>query len=457
MQRLTGTLLAALWLWAMPVASDAAVKVERMKVRGVSGLVADDAHVPAFDVTLVLQGAGSASDPVGKEGLARAAAAMLMEGAGDYGDDAFHQMLESHAIEMSAAASEDALTIHFKSLSEQADVAFDLLAAVLAHPRLESGQLEQVKQRMLVAVRRMKESPVQQAQQAWNMLAFGDHPYGRLPLGSQASIEAITSEDVKQWLTQHLGKDQLLFAVAGDVSSLGLKDRLSKLFATLPDEAPGAMVAPPITLVASGKEVEVTMDVPQAVVVFGRQGVARSDPNFYAAYLLNQVVGGMSLTSRLGHEMREKRGLTYGVDTALEAMQSAQLWVGSFATRADRLEEAQRVFEETLRAVAEHGVSEQEFEQAKQYVLGSFPLGLDSNEALSGYLVGMQLYHLGDDYLEKRNQYFQAVTLADVNRLAASMFDPDRLIIARVGPRGVPQTKSEDKPIKATAPEAIER
>lgn len=430
-----------IWWWAvpmvvLPVMAQAAIHITPVKSAGVTAWLVEDAHIPAFHLTMTFTQAGSASDPKDKQGLANLAASMLMEGTNKRDDEAFHQALESRAISMDVSVSADALTIEMESLSEHEEEAFGLLREMLQQPRLAEASLTQVKERVAGQIRRLAESPDAVASQQWMKLAYGDHPYAQQRLGTPDSLSAITVADIGEFLQGQLAKDQVVVAAVGDIDAEKLKHRLHGLLAKLPDSQARPIAIAPIELKQSGSWQDVTMEVPQTIIHFGTQGVKRTDPRFYQAYVMNQIVGGATMTSRLGSEVREKRGLTYGINTGLSTLSQSDLWVGAFATRADQAGTAMKVVQETLGTMAEKGVTQTEFDQAMGYILGSFPLMLDSNAGIANYLIAMQVNHLGIDYFDKRDDYFHQVTLSQVNAMAKQMLDPNHLIVVKVGPKG---------------------
>jgi len=184
-------------------------------------------------------------------------------------------------------------------------------------------------------------------------------------------------------------------------------------------------------------------DVPQSVAVFGQGGIDRDDPDFYAAYVLNYIFGGGGFASRLTEEVREKRGLAYGVSTYLNTLEHSAVWQGQVATQNERVAESLHLIRDEWRRMAETGPIAEELSDAKTYLTGSFPLRLTSTGSLAGFLVDIQLQELGIDYVEKRNGLIESVTLDDVKRVAARLMTPDRLSFVIVGrPKGIEPTRA---------------
>ncbi len=194
--------------------------------------------------------------------------------------------------------------------------------------------------------------------------------------------------------------------------------------APMPDEA---------KLGLTGGVTVVSFDTPQSVVSFGEAGIKRDDPDFFAAYVLNHVLGGQGFAARLMNEVREKRGLTYGVGSYLVPMNHAETWQGSFASANEKVAEAISVIRDVWADVAKNGVTQEELDAAKTYLTGSFPLRFDGNGKIANILVGMMSEGLPASYVNDRNGYVEAVTLDDVKRVAARLMKPDGLRFVVVG------------------------
>ena len=182
----------------------------------------------------------------------------------------------------------------------------------------------------------------------------------------------------------------------------------------------------------------VEFDTPQSVAVFGQRGIGIDDDDYFAAVLVNHILGGGSFESRLMQEVREKRGLTYGVYSFLSSRDLANAFMGQVSSSNDRISEAVSVIKEQWQLVAENGVTEDELRNAKTYLTGAYPLRFDGNATIAGFLVGMQLIGLDADYVKTRNELVERVTMEDVRRVAADLMDPDGLHFVIVGkPEGL--------------------
>lgn len=424
--------LASGQAWAAPVQE---VRTES----DVTAWLVEEHALPLVSVRVLVRDAGSASDPQGKEGRASMVATLLTEGAGTMNAAAFNEALEAHAIRLRFSVDEDGLNATMNAVSEHAEKGIDLMAQALRTPRFDDAALARVRAQYLSSLSQLERDPGYLLSERWHSLLFAGHPYAQPEIGTAASIRRLQKADMKQYVSQHVARDKLLIAVVGDVSADQLREWLDRAFTPLPAKGIEHKLTDAVLPEKAQQEV-VESDVPQTLVQFGLAGVPRNDPMFYDAYLMNILLGGSTLNSILGDEIREKHGFAYAISTQLEPMRHAALWSGGFATRNEKVGEALAVVRQTLDRFSREGPKADQLAEAKDYVTGSFVLGLDSNQAVANYLISMQLHELGKDYLEKRNQLMQQVTVDGVKAAADRILKLDRLQVVMVG-----------KPVIATA------
>lgn len=396
--------------------------------------IAEDHTVPIVSFNISLP-AGSAYDPAGKEGVASFAASLLDEGAGKLNSKAFHEALANRAIRLSASADRDWLVISVTSLTANVPEAMALLQMALTHPRFDAEPVSRVRTQYIQALEQQVAQPDSMAARVFMHDFFNGHPYGHATMGDIASIKAITVQDLRAFAKSHWVKDGMKIAVAGDIS----RAAATKLLAATFRPVPGTSVAPVQKVGKLGRPGVhvVPMPVPQDTIIFGLPGIMRQDPDFMPGYVANYILGGGGFASRLMAEVREKRGLTYGISTSLSPMNQASLMIGSVATRADAVHQTIQVVRETMAKFAKDGPTPQELEDAKTYLTGSFPLAFASNRGTAAQLGTFQRQHLDISYVDKRNAMINAITLADVRRVAGRLFDPARLTVVIGGtPKG---------------------
>jgi zinc protease len=411
----------------------AALSVDTTRVgHGVRVWYASTPAVPVVSVEIAFEGGGYASDPMGKEGRAALAASMLTEGAGPYDALAFQQALEDGAISLSADSSADRLTIHIQCLREQATRAGELLALALKNPRFAPEDLARVKAETHQQLKRLQEQPGYRANRLLASHAFINHPYANPPLGTQTSLQELTPDDIRQYYATYATRSNVRIAASGDVDSGLLDDMLAPVVEALSAAEVDTTVTP-ANWRGAGEELHETMPVPQTSVAFAAPAIPRSDERFYAATMLNQVLGGDGLIARLARQVRQEKGLAYYVGTGIDIKRGMPLISGNFATRNESAGEAVVAVKQVLESLRSQGVTHEECEDARTYVLGSQSVQLDSSSDVATMLLVMQLYNLGEDYLEKREGYFNAVRCEQLNDLAREILNPSNFLFAVVG------------------------
>jgi zinc protease len=417
----------------------AAVTIERVvSPGGIEAWLVHDRTLPLIAIEFAIRGSAD-QDPADKPGVASLASSLYDEGAGPLDATAFHDRLERKAIELSFRSGRDYFRGTMRTLKDNRDEAFDLLRLSLTEPRFDAPAVERTRAQVMSRLRRETVSPNDIASLNWWATAFPDHPYGRSVNGTLDSVPNITVDDMKTLLRRTLARNTIKLAIVGDIDAATAGALIDRTFGALPAKAELTPV-PAIEPQGLGKRIVIQLDVPQAVVNFGGPGISRSDPDFMAAYIVNHILGGGSFTSRLYREVREKRGLAYGVHDHLVWLNHTALMIGSTATRSDATGQTIEIIEREIRRLAEEGPTEEEFDKAKTYLKGSYPLGLDTSNRIASQLVQIQLDELGIDYVDRRGGLIDAVTLADTKRVAKRLLDSGLLITVVGRPDGVTST-----------------
>lgn len=427
------TVLCCLLLCYAPAAL-AKIAVQEVSGGGVTAWLVEDHHIPAFTIMIAFRDAGYASDTPQFAGRAPILADMLMEGTQRMDDQAFHIALDSHAIDLGVESSRDMLAFNMTSLTENTDTAFSLLSDAMLRPRFDPARLREAQAQALMTLKRMDESPEYRLGQTWNQQVYGSHPYANPPMGTVGGIKAITPEELERLRRTHLTKENVIISVVGAMDADRLEDLLDTHFSDLPEIFEPDVTIPDIAIAATGSTRQVTMDVPQRFILIGTQGLTRHDPDFYPAYVMNHILGGESMTSRLGDVVRKKNGFTYNIASALDIDLHSQSFKVMFATRQEQASQAVEATHTTISEFTTKGVTEAEVARAIGYITGSFPLNIDDNSSIANYLIAMQLYDLGTDYLDRRNELFRDVTLEEVNEAAQRLLKPGQFYQIEVGP-----------------------
>jgi zinc protease len=430
----------ALPLVLMAVATPAgATTIERVvSPGGIEAWLVHEPAVPMIAVDIAFVG-GAVQDPPGKAGTANLMASLLDEGAGDLDSKAFSDRLGRKAIEMNFSAERDHIRGSLRTLSENRDEAFDLLRLAVTEPRFDTADVELNRAQILSILRRQTTSPGDIASLRWWQAAFEGHPYGRPVNGTPETLQAITADDLKTYAHKVLARANLRVAVVGDIDAETLKPLLDRVFGALPKE-PDLVPVANVTPQGLGRRIDVSLDVPQTVVDFGGPGIARKDPDFMAAYIVNHILGGGASDSRLYQEVREKRGLVYSVSDNLIWLDHAAVMIGGTATRAERTNETVDLIQKEIHQLAADGPTQDELTEAKNYLNSSFALNLDTSSKIASLLVQLQLDGLGTDYFVKRPEMIAAVTLEDARRVAKRLLDNGLLVTVVGKPQGVAST-----------------
>ncbi|MGH6865819.1 MAG: M16 family metallopeptidase [Methyloceanibacter sp.] len=417
--------------------SSAAAASESMNIQRVTspgGIEAwlVESHVnPLISMRFAFAG-GASQDERGKEGLAYFVSSTMDEGAGDLDSTAFQEREEDLALRMEFDASRDVMLGNVQTLTANKDEVFDLVGLALSKPRFDDDAVERVRGQILAGLKFDEHDPGAVASVAWDRLAFHDHPYGRPVKGTKASIASMTADDLHNYAKRNFARDKLLISVIGDINAEDLGKALDKIFGALPATSelqPVADAPPPL---GPAHEL-IVMDVPQSVVQFGHRGVSRKDPDFLPAYLLNYIIGGGGFSSRLMEEVREKRGLAYSVYSNLYPYQYGSAFIGNVATKNEAVNQSLDVIKAELERIAKEGPSQAELDSAKSYQTGAYALRFESSSSIANQLLWIQIEDLGIDYVHKRNDLVEAVTLEDIKRVAGRLLATDRLITTIVG------------------------
>ncbi len=431
--RLVLGLIAALVL-AAP--ARAAVEIQEItSAGGIDAWLVEESSIPFVALELRFRG-GTSLDQPGKRGAINLMAALLEEGAGDLSAQEFTARREGLAASFDYDAYSDAISVSAQFLTENRDEAVALLRSSLIAPRFDEDAIERVRAQVLAGLRQDEKDPDTIANRAFMASAFGDHPYGSSGDGTVETVSALTRDDIVAAHRGTMTRDKLFVSAVGDIDAEALGALLDTLLGDLPET--GFDAPPPATYALQGGQTVIPFDTPQSVAVFGHEGLDRDDPDFITAYVVNEIMGAGSFESRLMNEVREQRGLTYGIYSYLAARDLAAMVMGRVASSNQTMAEAVDVIRAEWAKIAEQGITAQELEDAKTFLTGSYPLRFDGNGPIANILVGMQMDGLSTDYVNDRNGMVDAITLEEANRVAARLYDPEALHFVIVGqPEGL--------------------
>ncbi len=405
---------------------------------GIKAWLVQEHSIPFVSLEIRIRGGANLDEP-GKRGAVNLMTALLEEGSGNIDARTFQAQREALAATFGFNAYDDSFSVSAQFLTENRDQALALLRGALVEPRFDPDAIERVRAQVQSIIESEALDPASLASAAFNAAAFGDHPYGSSLNGTAESVAALTRDDL---ITAHrnvLTRDRIFVGAVGDITPEELGIILDDLLGDLPAEGPP--LPPKVAFGLAGGVTVIDFPTPQAVALFGEVGIERDSPDYFAAFLLNYILGDGGFESRLMNEVREKRGLTYGIGTSLVPKDLAAMILGSVTSANETMAQAIDVIRVEWAKLATDGVTPAELAAAKTYTTGEYPLRFDGNGPIAGILVGMQMIGLPADYVTNRNDYINAVTLEDINRVAAELLKPDALHFVVVGqPVGLQST-----------------
>jgi len=423
---------------ALPARAEIAIQ-QVTSPGGLDAWLVEEHSIPFTALEIRFRG-GASLDAPGKRGAINLMTATLEEGAGEMDAQAFAEAREALAASYSFDVGDDSLAISAQFLSENRDAAVALLREALNAPRFDQVALDRVSAQVQANLKARATDPNAIAAETFARLAYGDHPYGSDLSGTPESVAALTRDDILAAKDRVMTRDRVYVAAVGDITAEELGRIMDDLLGDLP--ATGAPMPEDVAFGATGGVTVVPFDTPQSVVQFGQPGMSIQDPDFFAAYILNTILGGGGFNNRLTEEVREKRGLTYGIRSYLIDSDHSDAVMGLVSSTNAKTAEALDVIRAEWAKIAEDGITQDELDQAKTYLTGAYPLRFDGNGPIARILVSMQMDGYAPDYVIHRNSYIEAVTLDEANRVAARLFRPEALRFVVVGmPEGVTSTE----------------
>lgn len=388
---------------------------------GIQFWLAEEHSVPIVSLDFMIAHAGRAYDPEGKNGRAAVAAELMNYGAGEFDRVQFQEILELNGIALNFSVDDEdfygSMAVPFENLEK----GVALLNSALTKPRFYFKDLRLSQIQRLEMLKMQQEHPEKVLSIEFFKNLYGNHPYARNPLGDEKGLKALRTTDLHDYLQENIALDNIIIGVAGDIDEETAKKVVAQAFEGLPLKNQNNDIdAPVLNLEPATNHIERT--AAQVSSRFAAKGTTRNAGDFYPLYIANHIFGGSGLTSRLSLRSREKEGLTYGVYTYLSAEDKVPLILGQFSSTPENYEAMKHIILDEWQKMAVEGVTNEEFETAKKYLLASYTLRFDSTAGLSSMLVSIQKYNLGADFLQNRNDYIRKVSLGDVNRAAAKYF-----------------------------------
>ena len=400
--------------------------------QGIQAWLVEDHTVPVISVRFMFKQAGAVNDPLDKQGLSQILSNTLDEGAGDLDSKAFQERLNDHSISLGFQSSRDDFGGAVKTLSKYQGEAFNLLKLALTSPRFDKDPIRRMIDSNLVRIRSNMTDPEWMNARLTNEILYAGHPYAMNTGGTLTSLPRITAADLRAKFNTQFARDNLIVAVAGDMSAAEVSVMLDKVFGQLPKTA----TVQKVNDVVFGDQPSVSLyqqNIPQTIINMVIPGIKHTDPDYHAAEVMDFILGSSGFGSRLTEEVREKRGLTYGIYSGLSEMDhSAILSVGT-ATRNEMAGEVIGITKNVMAGMTSAKITDKELKDAKSYLVGSVPLQLTSTDRISGMLIGLLRDDLPVDYMEQRAAAIQKLTSDDVLRVSRRLLSAQNVKIILVG------------------------
>ena len=391
--------------------------------------------LPMLDIQLVFA-AGSARDggAAGLPGLAALTNSQLLSGAGDMNADAIAIALASVGAELSTDSLRDMALLRLRSLTdpEKLNQALAVFQQVVNQPTFPIADLERDRQRILLAIKNKQLNPGAVLTDAFFAALYREHPYATPPEGTTASVHAITREHILAFYRRYYVASNAVIALVGDVDRQQAERIIEQLVGSLPRGVAAPAIAAPAMLTEASEQ-RIELPTSQTHIAVGQLGVKRGDPDFFPLYVGNHILGGSGFASRLMQEIREDRGLAYSVFSYFSPMAVAGPFRAGLQTRNQQAEAALALLRENIARFVTAGPTPAELEQSIKNITGGFPLKIDSNADLLGYLGMLGFYGLPLDYLQTFNARVQAVTVENIREAWQRRIQPDKMAVILVG------------------------
>jgi zinc protease len=429
------TLLFVFALTLIPAQASAIPLIQEARLDNGLRILLTEAHnVPMVAMQLSMA-AGSRYDPQGHGGTASLLAAMLGDHTNRHDYKAWGSLLDAKAIKLGADADKDKLNVSLMVLKEALPAGLDAMSEMLLAPGWDKKRFATLKEDSIAAARKAEEEPRTRASEAVVRLLYKGHPYGHLTDGSVDSLPKIHLSDLKGLYKAQCKPEGAVLAVSGDITMQELLPLLKKRFGSwhgTPKQGKPLAAAKPV----AGKTVRVNMPTSQTLVQFVRQGIDRHDPDFFPLFVMNHVLGGGGFGSVLMQEVREKRGLVYGVYSYFVPLQAPGPFSIVLQTRADQADKAAALVRKIMARMAKGDINAKQLKASKDNLIGSFAQRMDSNRERVGLIGMIGFYNLPLDYLQVWTSKVQSVTLADVRKAAVDYLNPDQWNLVQAGPTG---------------------
>lgn len=388
--------------------------------------------LPIVMVTLVIK-AGSVNESAEKSGLANLVAELLTEGTKNRTSREISEEIDFIGASLNATASADYTMVTLSILKKDLQKGFEIFSDILLNPVFPENEILRKKEQIKGFLIQLEEDPSFLADRALKKQIFGEHPYGRILEGSVNTIDKIGRADIIAFYSSYYSPNNSILSVVGDISTDELNNLIEKyLNGWKKVEVPSSDILCPLFNKPEKKVIKINKDLTQANIVFGSSGISRNNPDYYAFFVMNYILGGGGFSSRLTQTIRDDMGLAYDVHSFLSAYKEGGVFQVGLQTKN---ESANIVIDEILKQiknVREEYVSENELQEAKSYLIGSFKRRLDTSRKIADFLAITEFFDLGTDYVEKYPLYIEAITKDDILKVAQKYLSSEDFVLVVV-------------------------
>ena len=404
--------------------------------QGINVYLVETHEIPMLDIQVIFD-AGSSRDK-NNAGLAVLTNELLAEGAAGLTADDISRNFENQGSVYGNSAGYDSAAVSLRSIvdPDKLHPALKNLKRVIDQPDFPLDAFERLRNQMLIGIRHKQQSPGQLASEAFFAALYGDHPYAYPSEGTVESLEGITREKVISFHKKYYVAANAMVVMVGDINKQQAQQLADDLMADLPigETAPAL---PDVSAQTEARQIHIDHPSTQTHVLIGQLGIRRDDPDYFPLYVGNHILGGSGMVSRLFEEVREKRGLSYTAYSYFSPMRKSGPFTAGLQTKAGQTQEAISVVNEQLLNFIENGPTEEELVASKKNITGGYPLRIDSNNKIIGYLAMIGFYGLPLDYLETFNRNVESVTVDQIKDAFSRRLSPDKFVTVLVGPGDV--------------------
>jgi zinc protease len=422
-RRRASALLLVVLLLAVPAGAAKPIAHREVLPNGIILLVAERPAIPMV-VARAFTHAGAVLDPPDRAGLANLTGALLTRGTAKHTGPQLDSAIEFVGGSIAAGAGRDGLTASLAVLKKDVALGLDLLAEVLLTPTFPPDEVKRKSAQIQASIKRSEEDPGAVAGRALAKLVFPNHPYGVPVEGTVESVGKLTRDDVVRFHAANVRPDTTIIAVVGAISVDEARREIQSRFGAWKPPAEASATTPPVGPGGAPKTETIEKELTQATIMLGRQAIRQTDPDYFPLTVASYVLGGGS-ASRLYSRVREEGGLAYAVYSYVSPARYGASFTVSAQTRTAEVPKVIDIMREELARMTRAPVTERELKLAKEYLIGSFPLRLDTSSKVADFVVAIEEQGLGLDYGDRYRESVAKVTAADVQRVAAKYFAPD--------------------------------